>query len=157
MTFENKFRNFVGRMPNLEKNEMIIIARELLEELNKEQIVVIDSWKGKSSLDIENIGDIIHVKKYQKPEKGEEEKEVNYEIKVEELNQLKKVISHLMSHIPEKIMKSTEIAEVFYGKQWNEIFSDRKTHNHFTIMLNVLDKQDFIEYRGGKVYGNKME
>ena len=37
MTFESKFRNFVGRIEKLSKEETIIIARDLLNQLNKEK------------------------------------------------------------------------------------------------------------------------
>jgi len=33
-----------------------------------------------------------------------------------------------------------------------DLFNNRKLHNRFTIILNVLDKKGVIEYRGGRVY-----
>lgn len=37
MTFESKFRNLVGRMPKLSKEEIVIVSRLLLEELNRQK------------------------------------------------------------------------------------------------------------------------
>jgi len=39
MTFESKFRNFVGRINNLSIEEARIIVRDLLEQLNREKKV----------------------------------------------------------------------------------------------------------------------
>ena len=40
MTFETKFRNFVGRIEKLSREETIILSRGLLEELNKEKRII---------------------------------------------------------------------------------------------------------------------
>ena len=37
MSFESKFRNFVGRIEKLSREEVIILSRGLLEEFNKEE------------------------------------------------------------------------------------------------------------------------
>jgi len=37
MTFESKFRNFVGRVEKISREEVIIISRELLKEFNQEE------------------------------------------------------------------------------------------------------------------------
>jgi len=149
MSFETKFRNFVGRIDKLTKKEVKIISRELLEEFNKEQKVSIEGWKGKSSFKINEIGDLIIVTKYQRPDKDSKAKPIKYEIEVKELTELKKTILKLKEINP--IIKSRELGEYFYKMDWNTIFSDRKKHNHLNIMLNVLDKKGFIKYRGGKI------
>ncbi len=152
MTFESKFRNIVGRVDKLEKNELVIMLRELLNELNKENKVIIDGWKGKSLFEYQFIGDKIIVTKFQKPEKGAEPKEVKYEIDQTEYHHIKQIIEYTFEKDnPDKI-KSTKLAEEYYNRTWKEIFNDRKVHNRFTIILNVLDKQGLIEYRGGKIY-----
>ena len=52
-----------------------------------------------------------------------------------------------------KELTSRHLAEKYYGKEWKEIFNNRKLHNKFTIMLNILDKQNKIIYkRSGKIY-----
>lgn len=152
MTFESNFRNIVGRANKLSKEELVIVLRELLNQLNEEKKIVIDSWKGKSSFDYKFIGDKIIVTKYQKHEKGDEPKEVNYELDKNEYYQLKSMILYIFEKEKPKLLKSTEIAEQFYNKNWKKIFSDRKVHNRYTIMLNVLEKEGYIEYRGGKIY-----
>lgn len=37
MSFETKYRNLVGRMPKLTKEEIVIVSRLLLEELNRQK------------------------------------------------------------------------------------------------------------------------
>lgn len=164
MTFESKFRNFVGRINNLSKEETIIISRSLLEEFNSERKIVIDSWHGKSSFSISEVGDKIIVTKYQKPEKGAEPKEIKTEIDINDLKILERTIRFYFKNYiysvskdkdGNKYFKSTEIGESFYNMPWKEIFNKRKMHNKFTIMLNVLEKKEVIVYIGGRVYLNK--
>lgn len=149
MTFETKFRNFVGRIRTLTLPEIEFISKQLLEELNTEQKVSIDSWKGKSSFKLEEVGDLIIVTKYQRPDKDSEAKPIKYEIEVSELRELKKAIIRLKEITP--IIKSRQLGEYFYQTDWDTIFSNRKRHNHFNIMLNVLDKKGFIKYQVGKI------
>ena len=151
MTFENKFRNFVGRIESLSKEEVVILSRALLTEYNNERKVVIDSWKGKSSFSFKEVGDKIIVSKFQRPEKDAEPKEVKTEITYRELISIEKAIQLLLKE-EEPFIKSTLIAEFVYDLPWKEIFSNRKMHNKFTIILNVLEKKGVIEYRGGRVY-----
>jgi hypothetical protein len=159
MTFENKFRNFVGRINQLEKVEIIEISRELLSQMNEEQRIMIEGWKGKSSFEIKPLGDTIYVTKYQRKDKYSNPKEQNFEIKTEDLTRLKiqilnwfKYLRNIKEKDGQSYLKSTEIAEGFYKRSWKEIFNDRSTHNLYTICLNVLDKQGVITYRGGHVY-----
>ena len=115
-------------------------------------------WKGKSSFEVKDLGDTIYVTKYQKKEKGAEPKEINFEIATRELGFLKNTIinwfrfrKNLLEDEGGTCIKSRELAECFYGESWKNIFNNRKRHNHYTIMLNVLDKKGLINYRGGKV------
>lgn len=162
MTFETQFRSLVGRADKLEKNDLVIILRELLNLFNKEQKVQISGWKGKSSFEIKDLGDTVYVEKYKRDDKNEEARPQNFEINAEELNRLKGIIFswfnykkniHLDSN-GSPHLKSTQVAEYFYNKDWdNEIFNHRKTHNLYTIMLNVLDKKGLIRYSGrGNIY-----
>lgn len=162
MTFETKFRNIVGRAIDLDKTELVITLRELLTELNKEQKVKISGWKGKSSFKYSKVGDAIHVQKYKRDDKDEEAKPQNFEIKVEDYENLKILILswfkyrkniHLdVNNSP--YIKSTELAEEFYKKDWDtEIFNNRKCHNLYTITLNVMDEENIIRYSGrGHIY-----
>ena len=154
MTFETKFRNFVGRLNNKEfsHEELKIVSRELLNEYNAERKVIIEGWKGKSSFAFEEVGDNIIVTKYQKPERGAEPKEVKTIISLTELRAVQKTIRFALQrcrNIP--FVKSTTIAELVYRCSWKEIFNNRKRHNKFTIILNVLEKKGVIEYRGGRI------
>lgn len=153
MTFETKFRSFVGRVKQKEfsRNELIIIADELLREYNEERKVVIHGWKGKSSFSFEEVGDKIIVTKFQRPEKDAEPKEIKTEISIHALRRLHSFI-FLHAQKGFRLMRSRDLAELYYGSVWKDIFNDRARHNKFTIMLNVLEQKGFIEYRGGRVY-----
>lgn len=153
MTFETKFRNFVGRLSNKEfsHEELKLISRELLLEYNRERKVVIEGWHGKSSFAFKEVGDSIIVTKYQKPERGAEPKEVKTTISFTELKGIYKTIKFLCTNSNLETLKSKTIAQSFYKESWKDIFNNRKRHNKFTIILNVLDKKGFIEYRGGRI------
>ncbi len=155
MTFESKFRNYVGRLKQREfsHDENVRIADELLIEYNKERKAIINGWHGKSSFTIEQVGDNLEVTKYQKPERGAEPKEVRTTISLIELRNIQNVILLLWKEKGEvAFLTSRQVAEYYYSWSWDKIFSSRKIHNKFTIILNVLDKRGFIEYRGGRVY-----
>lgn len=158
MTFETKYRNFVGRMKELSREEMIVIARELLDDLNNDRSITINGWKGKSSFNFHEVGDKIIVTKFQKPEKDAEPKEVNYEIEAKELREIEMKIKYFFKFLnlpernDEKYLTSRELGEDYYKAPWSEIFNNRKTHNRFTIILNVLEQKGIIDYRGGNIY-----
>ena len=158
MSFESKFRNVVGRIESLEKQEIRIILRELLRELNEEKRITLKGWKGKSSFEYYREGEEMVVTKYQKPEKGEEPKKINYRISIKEIIEIETMIKYSFKHMNlnskdgKKYIESRDIAEKFYNNSWKNIFNNRKTHNRFTIILNILDKKGIIEYKGGKIY-----
>jgi len=154
MTFETKLRSFVGRIKTTDftQTELIHISNELLREYNEERNVIIEGWRGKSSFVFKEVGDNIIVTKYQKPEKGAEAKEIKTTISLTELRRIKEEILFLFRRNGNSFfIKSKTIAELVYGETWDKIFNNRKRHNKFTIILNVLDKKGFIEYRGGRV------
>jgi len=153
MTFETKFRSFVGLLKKREltPTEQTIWADELLRLYNEERRVDIDGWKGKSSFEFKEVGDYVLVKKYQKPERGAEPKEINYKIPLWELRRIESMIKDFFEKNKEEYLKSKDLATSFYEMTWDEIFTNRKIHNRFTIILNVLDKENIIDYRGGRV------
>jgi len=154
MTFESKFRSFVGRLKQKEfsHQELVVLADALLREYNEERKENISGWHGKSSFELVTVGDNIIVTKYQKPERGAEPKEVKTIIGLKELRNLMASINFLWARRADKdFIKSTEIGQVLYHTEWDNIFKNRKVHNKFTIMLNVLDKKEIIEYTGGRV------
>jgi len=128
----------------------LILMLSMLQEKNKEfNSVQIDSWHGKSSFEMEEDAEMIYVTKYQKKAKGEEPQEVKYEIDKQELLKLEQTIKHSLKK--GQTIGSRELGEIFYEGDWDtKIFPVRKRHNYFTIMLNVLDKQNKIIYKGGK-------
>jgi hypothetical protein len=135
---------------------------ESLDDENKkaEETVVIEGWHGKSSFEMQDYQDRIIVIKYQKPERGKEPKKVKTYVFKSSLEKVKGCIKNSFSFNygtefdkdKNIFVKSTVIAEKFYNSTWDIIFTQRKRHNTFTIMLNVLDKQDFIKYIGGRIY-----
>lgn len=154
MSFESKFRNFVGRLQNgdFTQIELSKMGDELLRQYNEERKENISGWHGKSSFELVTVGDNIIVTKFQKPERGAEPKEVKTIISVQELRNLMASINFLWSRRGDKdCIKSTEVGQVLYHTEWDNIFKNRKVHNKFTIMLNVLDKKEIIEYTGGRV------
>ncbi len=156
MTFESKFRNFIGRLKQKEfsRDELLIMGDELLRLYNEERKIVINGWQGKSSFSFKQVGDKIIITKYQRPEKGAEPKEIKTEIEINELRKLTQIIMWVFKINKErKYIKSRELGEKFYNLDWDtEIFCNRKLHNRFTIALNVLEKKEIIEYRGGRIY-----
>jgi hypothetical protein len=116
----------------------------------------IDSWKGKSSFEIIDKIDNILVVKYQKPIKdGEPEKQETI-FQKREMLLLLECIDYLKDYelIPTSILSMTysdreELGHTGWKTGEKPVFCDRKFHNSFTIMLNVLDKLGMIEYKGG--------
>ena len=71
MTFETKFRNFVGRIENLSIEETTIIVRSLLEELNREkkikergEYIENDTYPNENWDDVNNQIKRSHIKRY---------------------------------------------------------------------------------------------
>lgn len=144
----NKFIGIIKRF-DLSKEEIIRTLETISSGINE---VEIDSWKGKSSFEINRNGEEIIVIKYQKPERGAKAKPIKTIIQMRELSRLLRTIEYLFSRNKYESIKSRIIGEEFYNVKWDDIFSKRPIHNKFTIMLNVLEKKGLIDYRGGLVY-----
>ena len=124
-------------------------------EVNLE--VEVDSWKGKSSFRIIDKIDHIIVVKFQKPEKGQEPKEVQTVIYKTEMKILVEAILYLDKGEPIKtrILSLTfsdraELGHSGWKRGDNPFFSDRHWHPKFALMMNVLDKLQMVKYLGGK-------
>lgn len=115
-------------------------------EFEESTRIKLESWKGKSSFKLIKKPESFIVIKYQKPDKYSEPIETKREVHFQELNWVLKCISQL--NTGEKI-KTRLIAEKVYGKKWKEIFSDRYLHTQLNYILNILDKLELIDYRGG--------
>lgn len=162
MTFETQFRNFVGRIKEMDSLTIDKVAHELLEQFNREQEVKFHGWKGKSSLKIWEVGDKTHAEKYKRDDRDEEAKPIVYELNTNDLDRLKAMILSWFKYKRKvnldannsEFIKSTELAEEFYGRNWdNQIFNHRKLHNTYTIMLNVIQQRGIIRYSGrGHIY-----
>jgi len=117
----------------------------------------VDSWHGKSSFEIIKLLDKLIIIKYQKPDKDSEPKKIVTEATKKELNALLDSINYLNKEeaIDSKVLALTYSDRLGLGHSgWrkgdNPFFSDRKAHNHFTLMLGALDNLGLIEYKGGK-------
>jgi hypothetical protein len=66
----------------------------------------------------------------------------------EEINE---VLFAIRSFTDEKI-KSRDVGERVYKKNWKDIFSDRALHCKFNIILRLLDHLEIIAYRGGYIF-----
>ena len=142
----NKIEDLVRRLNNnsISLTEVKYILSELLNEK-----VTIKSKKGKGDLILTEYVSKIIARKPQKQDNGEI-KWRTYEIDRKELDRLLFTIREM---IPKDcIIKSPKLAESFYKDTWKNIFSNRKRHNKFTIMLNILEVKGLIVYkRSGKV------
>ena len=124
-------------------------------EINLE--VEADAWKGKSSFKIIDMIDYIIVVKYQKPEKGEEAREVQTVIYKNEMKTLVESLLYLNKGEPidSPVLALTfsdraELGHSGWRRGDNPFFSDRHWHNKFTLMMNVLEKLKMVKYSGGK-------
>jgi len=143
--------------------EMIFIFKEILNAYNyyhpeTKLEVKVDSWKGKSSIELIKSIDRLTIIKYQRQNKYAEPTKSITEVTKEELNALIEVIKRLSEDI-ETI--ETKYLSMAYSRAldlghsgWKTgdkpFFSDRKNHNKFTLMLGALDKLGFVEYINGK-------
>lgn len=125
----------------------------------------IDSWKGKSSFQLLQEVDRLIVIKFQKPNKESQAKEIRTEISKEEIIAIIESLNNLNEGQPikSKIIAMDWSNRLGLGhsgfKTGNKpFFSDRRTHNRFTLLLDALDKLQLIKYLGGIVnINNKIE
>ena len=144
----NKIEDLVRRLNNNSINltEVKYVLSELLNEK-----VTIKSKKGKGDLILTDYESKIIARKPQKQDNGEI-KWLTYEINREELDRLLSTIRVSTFGKSNNMIESPKLAERFYLNTWKNIFSNRKRHNHFTIMLNILEVKGLIVYkRSGKV------
>ena len=135
------------------RNEENVVMVQLLSKIYKDYMdfeaisrLALQSWKGKSSIEIIQKPDIFIVITYQKPSQDEEPREIKREIAKEEVNEVIKAINYLNKG--EKI-NTRYIGERVYGKDWDLIFSDRYLHTQLNLILRLLDHYGITHYRGG--------
>ena len=123
--------------------------------------IYLDQWQGKSSFEMREFPIMIQVIKYQKV-KGGDPKEIRTNIPKKELRVLQELIikDTTTREMARAYCLKQEILQTDKGKRlfenglfmWDNFFSWRKMHNKFTLMLNVLEKQNHIKYAGGKIF-----
>lgn len=112
-------------------------------EFETSEKVKIDSWKGKSSLQVFEYPDKFIVVTFQKPTPDDKAKEVKIEITKQEVNEVLVQIYILNEGKP---IKTSEIAESTYKRKWKSIFSDRQTHIKLTKILELLEYKGITKY-----------
>jgi len=151
---------------DLTHEELVQVFENLIQKYKQFEsigISKIDSWKGKSSIQIIKKPDKIIVIKYQRPSKGEDPVPFRTEILKYELN----AIITCINQINKKEIETKKIAEEYcrllkidrndnnellfrgFVFDWDRFFAWRKMHNKLNIILNVLDKEGLISYKGG--------
>ena len=151
----NTFKGFLlGRMNiarDEDNNEMIKVIQIIYKkysEYEKDEEVILRSWKGKSSFElIEGIEKYVVVT-YQKSSKGEKPKRMTREVMKIEVSEVLKNIIYLSEFYDEGIPTSI-IAQIYYVMPWKDVFSDRKKHAQLNCILRILEKKEIITYKGG--------
>lgn len=145
-----------------ENYELQFIFKELLKIHNhfypsKEVDVEVESWKGHSSFNIVRGLDKITIIKFQRKSRGETPQEIRTEVTKEQISAvidaLKRLDNGKPINTPKIAMLWSEILNLHHSG-WSTgskpFFSDRKTHNLFTLLLGALDSMGLIVYRGGQ-------
>lgn len=169
------FRTWISGRKNIATKRNNIEMSKLLETIEKaynyyhprsEAQVEVDSWKGKSSLEIIKSLDGLRIIKYQKPSKGSEPMEIITDITKMEISATISALNGL-SYLPK--IETRDIANRFcriiwnidrdYFKKsvwtakefdWDKFFAYRALHNRLTLILGAFDKLGAITYSGGK-------
>lgn len=154
------------------RNDGNFIMSNYLEELIKRckkveevGIVQIHGWKGKSPLKVIKKPDKIIAFKWQKI-KGEQARQNKFEYSRSEVNMMINSIKSLYKgdwieskEIMGRYLKMAQIglnhkSEHLFGDGefiFDRLFCWRKMHNHLVILLDILDSEGLIEYKGGRV------
>lgn len=170
-SFKKALETLIGQQYKRGNTELEFYTRGLLElykkyhpEKNIE--VEVDSWKGKSSIEVIKLIDKIIIIKYQKKDKDSEPERIETEVQKEEIRNLILAIEYCNEYkSEEKRIKTRDLAlrycinsgirtndkgkELMDGNFWTNFFAWRRMHNKFTLMLGALDELGFIEYKGG--------
>lgn len=160
-------------LKNTEKDnnhEMTVFIKWLIEEYDKHERVKeipIESWRGKSSLEIIWSPTKVVAIKWRKPNKDSEAKQIRTEINKAELISMVNAVraTNFGFAIETKFVageyfkslnitsdeKGNELYDENGGFKWDVLFNWRSMHNKITIILDVLDEEGFIHYSGGKI------
>jgi hypothetical protein len=140
----------IGQIKMASKNGNLDMVKSLdfiykkYKEFETSERVILDSWKGKSSLSIINKPDSFEIITFQKEDKNSSPHEVKREITKLEVNRIIKTISELDkgTKIPTR-----DIGELAYRRKWDLIFADRFLHTNLNLILRLLDHYKIIKYR----------
>lgn len=160
-SFRKALQTLIGQNAKKGYTELEFYTRGILELYNKfhpERVteIEVESWKGKSSIEIIKQLDKLIIIKYQKPSKDEEPIKVRTEISQEELEAMIFAIKNSTEeYTPTKKLALDYCIKMGYdemleGNLWKNFFSNRQLHNRFTLMLDALREEGLIEYKHGK-------
>jgi len=175
-TFRKALQTLMGQQVKKGNHELEFYTKSILDLYNRfhpEKIVPVEvqGWHGKSSFELIKEIDKLVIIKYQKPKKGSEPLKVVTEASREELNALINAIKFLWENrenkekgIPTRLLTMAYSGNMHLNhSDWKKgdkpFFSDRKEHNHLTLMLGALDRLGLIKYEGGytTVLNNKLD
>lgn len=142
----------IGKMRQAKEEEnadVLFMLKEIYDKYHDFETrakVRLRGWKGKSSFQVIKKPDTFEVITFSRFDQDSEPKEIRKEISKKEINEVVMIIKDL--NVGNRI-KTKEIAEILYGKDWKDVFSTRCEHTQLNLILRLLDYYDFIKYRGG--------
>ena len=164
-TMRKALETLIAQQTKKGNYELVFYTKGILKLYNKhhpERIVdvEIESWHKHSSFEVIREIDKIRIIKYQKPNRSSEPVKIETEASQEELTALIDSINFLWENRKNEEGIKTSALSMLYSKKmnlnhsgWrrgeNPFFSDRKSHNHLTLMLGALDKLKLVKYEGG--------
>lgn len=142
----------IGQIKMASKNGNLDMVKSLefiynkYKEFETSERIILESWKGKSSINIINKPDSFEIITFQKEDKYSEPKEIKRNILKSEVNDVLVAIHKLNKGIE---IKTRFIAEEVYKEKWKDIFSNRFEHTNLNLILRLLDKKGIISYGKG--------
>jgi len=131
---------------------MAILFQELYKQVKNMEIseeFKANQWRGSSGIDYQIKPDYIIAIRFRKRDIGEKPTKITLEIPKEEINKIRWAINQLNT---KKLVRTRDIAEKAYNKEWHNIFSNRKQHILLVEILNYLEyNQEIKYYRSGKI------
>ena len=153
-------------LSNLELEKLLeeAIRQDTEVKRNAKEIVKLNNWKGRSSLDILERPDSFLVITYEKPDQDSEPKKIETILSKEDINHVITAINQLshLDKIPSKLIaeRFCVLSDIGYTRDGKDMFengfdfklffSERNRHLPFNLTLRLLDNKGLIKYRGGK-------
>ena len=134
------------------KREILDVFRNLFREVSNLELTEsfrAKQWRGKSGVKFIISPDKVIAERYRKVDIGEKPKKVSQILLKQEINKVILAINNLNKG---EMIKTSQIAELVYSKDWKQVFSTRKQHCLLVEILNYLEYRQDIHYsRGGKI------